>query len=128
MPSHGRILIVDDEPALLRMLGVYLERLGYETEAASTTEEAWSKVENDPGRFVLAVLDATMPGLPMQELATRILAASPDICVVAASGYLVDTSALQDAAPGRVGFLHKPFTAEMLAEAVRRFLGPKENV
>ena len=47
--------------------------------------------------------------------------------VIAASGYPVVMNALEAAAPGRVMFLHKPFTSEMLVDAVRRMLGPEEE-
>ena len=124
----GKILIVDDEPALLKMMSVYLGRLGYSVATSSSTDHAWSQVEAAPTDFAVAVLDATMDGMSMDELATRILGANPALCVLAASGYPVDTTFLEAAAPGRVAFLHKPFTPEMLAAAVRRMLAPQEEV
>jgi FixJ family two-component response regulator len=69
-----------------------------------------------------------MPGIPLQELAQKILAANSRICVLAASGYPVDVSGLAAQAPGRVEFLQKPFTPEMLAKAVRRMLGPEKEI
>jgi DNA-binding NtrC family response regulator len=122
-----RILIVDDEPALLKMMSVYLRRLGYEVETAGGTEGAWARIEADPGSFAVVVLDATMPGLSLNELALRALRASPGLRVIAASGYPVDMSEVKAAAPGRVAFLPKPFTPEMLAAAVRRMLAPEEE-
>jgi DNA-binding NtrC family response regulator len=68
-----------------------------------------------------------MPGITMEDLALRMLKADPRLCVLAASGYPVDMSAVEAAAPGRVAFLHKPFTPEMLAAAVRRMLAPQEE-
>ncbi|MGA3097092.1 MAG: response regulator [Bryobacteraceae bacterium] len=123
----GRILIVDDEPALLKMMSVYLGRLGYEVETAGGTEGAWARIEADPEGFAVAVLDATMPGLSLNELALRALRAAPGLRVIAASGYPVDMSEIQAAGQGRVAFLPKPFTPEMLADAVRRMLGPEEE-
>src|ERR1017187_8317564 len=116
----SRILIVDDEPSLLKMLSVYLRRLGYAVVAAGSTEKAWAEVEAAPRAFDLAVLDATMSGICMEDLAARMLAADPRLRVIAASGYPVDIAALQAAAPGRVMFLHKPFTPQTLGNAVRR--------
>jgi FixJ family two-component response regulator len=55
------------------------------------------------------------------------LAADPRLCVIAASGYPVDITMLQTAAPGRVMFLHKPFSPEMLGRAVRRMIGTQEK-
>jgi two-component system, cell cycle sensor histidine kinase and response regulator CckA len=124
----GKILIVDDEPPLLKMMSVYLGRLGYAVSTASTTDKAWEMVEAAPSEFACAVLDATMAGMSMRELALRILAADPKICVLAASGYPVDMSDVEAEAPGRVDFLHKPFTPEMLAAAVRRMLAPQKEV
>ena len=126
--SHvaSRILIVDDEPSLLKMVSVYLRRLGYAVVAAGSTEKAWAEVEAAPHAIDLAVLDATMSGIRMEDLAARMLAAYPRLRVIAASGYPVDIAALQAAAPGRVMFLHKPFSPAMLGSAVRRMIGTQE--
>ena len=121
-------MIVDDEPALLRMMSVYLGRLGYSVTTVDSTDDAWSKVERSPLGFDVAVLDATMPGMTMSELASRILDANPSIRVLAASGYPVDMTPFESVAPGRTAFLHKPFTQEMLAAAVRRMLAAQEEV
>jgi two-component system cell cycle sensor histidine kinase/response regulator CckA len=125
--TSGRILIVDDEPALLKMMSVFLGRLGYEVETAGGTEGAWARIEADPEGFAVVVLDATMPGLSLNELALRALRAAPGLRVIAASGYPVDMSEVKAAAPGRVAFLPKPFTPEMLAAVVRRMLAPEEE-
>jgi len=124
----GKILIVDDEPALLKMMSIYLGRLGFSVITANATDKAWSEVERAPGEFAVAVLDATMPGMTMEDLATRLLNVNPSLRVLAASGYPVDTTVLEARAPGRVSFLHKPFTPEMLAAAVRRMLAAQEEV
>ncbi|MBZ5582751.1 MAG: response regulator [Acidobacteriia bacterium] len=109
------------------MVSVYLDRLGYKVETADSTGEAWTRVEADPGGYVVAVLDATMPGLSMIELALQMLRASKELRIVAASGYPVDMRVLEAVAPGRVAFLPKPFAPEMLASVVRRMLGSEEE-
>ncbi|MEO8370401.1 MAG: response regulator [Candidatus Solibacter sp.] len=126
MSAGNQILIVDDEPLLLKMLGAYLRRLGYVVVAVNNTEKAWAAVQAAPGSFAVAVLDATLKGLAMEDLASRMLAADPRLCVIAVSGYPVDISGLRASAPGRVMFLQKPFTAEMLGNAVRRMIGTQE--
>jgi len=125
--TAGHILIVDDEPPLLRMMSLYLGRLGYAVTTADGTDRAWALVEADPSGFAAAVLDGSMPGMSMEELATRMLRANPALCVLAASGYPVDVTAMSAAAPGRVAFLQKPFAPEMLAAAVRRLLAAQEE-
>ena len=125
--STARILLVDDDPSLLKMMGVYLGRLGYSVTLANSTEKAWAEVEAAPSGYDIAVLDGSMPGLSMEDLALRMLRANPSLCVVAASGYAMDTSAVEAAAPGRVAVLQKPFAPEMLVAVVRRMLAAQEE-
>ena len=127
MHATARILLVDDEPSLLRMMGVYLGRLGYSVTLANSTEKAWAEVEAAPSGYDIAVLDGSMPGLSMQDLALRMLSVNLSLCVVAASGYAMDTTAVEAAAPGRVAVLQKPFAPEMLVATVRRMLAAQEE-
>jgi len=126
-PATGRILIADDEPPLLKMMSVYLSRLGFAVATADSTDEAWALVEAEPSAYAAAVLDGSMLGMSMEDLARRLLHANPKLCVLAASGYPVDTSGLAATAPGRVGYLPKPFTPEMLAAAIRSLLAAQEE-
>ena len=127
LSASGRVLVVDDEPPLLRMLSLYLGRLGYSVTTAESTDAAWRLVEADPAAFAAAVLDGSMSGMSMGDLALRMLRANQELRVLAASGYPVDMTALAAAAPGRVAFLQKPFTPEMLATALRGLLGAQEE-
>jgi DNA-binding NtrC family response regulator len=124
--SSGKILIVDDEPALLRMMSVYLSRLGYSVATASSAEDARSLAEAAPGEYCLAVVDATMRGVTLAELIADLLRSQPALRVIAASGYLVDAAQFE-AAGVRAAFLQKPFTPEMLASEVRRMLAEEEE-
>ncbi len=123
-PAEKHVLIVDDEPSLVKMMALYLQRLGYAVTACGTTEEA---ALMDAASFAVAVVDATMDGLHMEQFGLQMLRANPHLRLLAASGYPVDMSVLEAAAPGRVAFLHKPFTPEMLAASVRRMLAPEEE-
>ena len=76
-----RILIADDEPPLLRMMSVFLGRHGYTVTTAEGPDKAWALVEADPAGFDLAVLDGSMAGMSMEELATRLLDANPSMCL-----------------------------------------------
>ena len=125
--SGKLVLLVDDERPLLRMMSAFLARLGYEARTAESTDGAWELAGPAAADFAAAVLDASMPGMRMEDLASRLLAANPSLRVVVASGYPVDMSLLEAAAPGRVLFLHKPFTSEMLAATLRRLIGAQEK-
>ncbi|HXK00987.1 MAG TPA: response regulator [Verrucomicrobiae bacterium] len=128
MIQPGQILIVDDEPSLLKMMSIYLGRLGYAVVTAVNAEGALEAVKTQPGGFAVAVLDASLASNGLDDLAGRMLMLTPRLCVIAASGYPVDMTLLEAAAPGRVTFLHKPFSPEMLAAAVRRMLATQEEV
>ena len=121
------VLLVDDEKPLLKMMSLYLERLGYEARTAESADLAWTAVRHSGGQFAAAVLDASMDGLSLEDLAGNLLAANPRLCVIVASGYPVDMSALEAKAPGRVLFLHKPFSAGILAATLRRMIGSQEE-
>jgi DNA-binding NtrC family response regulator len=127
MKQSGRILVVDDEPPLLKMVSVYLRRLGFEVTTAGGTESAWETFAAAPQEYAVVVLDATMSGIAVEDLALQMMTAGPRVCVIVASGYPVDMRALETAAPGHVMFLHKPFTPEMLAGAVRRMIATQEK-
>lgn len=129
-PAATRVLLVDDEPALLKLVSSYLSRLGYAVTTANTTEKGWAEMEaalSSGARFAIALLDASMPGLPMEELAARMLQACDSLRVLTSSGYPVDIAPLEALAPGRVGFLHKPFVPEKLADAIRGMLATQEE-
>jgi DNA-binding NtrC family response regulator len=127
MKPTAKILIVDDEPALLKMMGLYLKRVGYQVTAFDGSDRAWAEVEATAGELAAAVLDATLRGMSTEALALKLLAGNPSLCVVVASGYPVDMSAMEAAGPGRVSFVQKPFTAEALVRTLRRLIGPEKK-
>ena len=122
-----KVLIVDDEPALLKMMGVYLKRKGHNVTTLDSTDKAWETFAASGGEFTAVVLDATMSGLSAHDLALRLLAGDPAICVILASGYPVDMTRLAEAGPGRVEFLQKPFTPESLDGTLRRMIASQEK-
>ena len=76
-----RVLIVDDEPALLKIISLYMRRMGYEITTAETTEKAWEEVQRAPDQFRLAVVDASMEGLRTDDLVLRMTGASQAVSV-----------------------------------------------
>jgi DNA-binding NtrC family response regulator len=117
---------VDDDKPLIKMMSLYLERLGYEVRAAESADLAWAAVQS-AADLAATLLDASIDGLRMEDLAGNLLAANPRMSVIVASGYPVDMGALEARAPGRVLFLHKPFTARTLAATLRRMIASQEE-
>jgi DNA-binding response OmpR family regulator len=123
--AAGRILVVDDDPSLLKLMTSYLSRLGYQVVSCDNCEDAWGLVQASPSLYSLALLDLNMPGMRGEELARRILACNASIRLIVASGYPAELSGVE-ALDGRVFFLHKPFAPKELAKAVGELGSPKE--
>jgi len=117
------VLLVDDEPALLRMMEVYLTRLGYEVASFTQTDKAWEYARGNALRIHAAVLDMSMRGMSALELGSSLLAANSGLHLIVASGYPADLREFEESGRGRVSFLHKPFSPEMLAATVREKAG-----
>ena len=120
--NPGRILIVDDEPALLGVMEQYLRRIGYEVAACGSGKQAWELFESNPEAFSMVLADITMPGMSGQEMLLRMLGLNPAIHVLICSGYPFDVNTLPAAIQRQTGFLPKPFSPKMLAEAIERLL------
>ena len=116
-----RILIVDDEPQLLKVMTKFLARLGYGVVSSGVTEDAWSQFEADPAGYTLAIVDMTMQGMSSEELMRRMRERNPSICLVGCSGYPFDMTEFE--LPGKPAvFLQKPFTPEMLSQTIAALL------
>ena len=118
----AKILLVDDEPKLLRLLEGYLRRLGYEVAACPSASRAGELFAVTPFDFELVVLDVRMPVIDGQELSVRMLEVNPGLRLIFSSGYPFDISRIPVPDPGSVEFLQKPYSPFMLAEALRRLV------
>lgn len=114
--AAARLLIVDDEPALLDLLRRYLVRLGYEVETAGGPAEALALFKKDPSRFSLVLTDLTLDDINGEDLLAQMRQLRPDLPGMIASGYPHEPRLK------RVDFLLKPFLPAALAEAVERAL------
>jgi DNA-binding NtrC family response regulator len=115
----SRLLLVDDEAALLDLLKKYLERLGYEVDACTAPEDALALFDSDPQRYDLVLTDLTLPGINGEEMLNRMRARHPGLRALVASGYPYQPRA------ARVVFLQKPFLPKMLAAAIEKMLKAK---
>lgn len=107
-----RVLVVDDEPAVLGVVSRTLQRLGYRIASAGQGEEALAVLERDQD-FDLVLSDIVMPRMDGRALRRAGRARFPTIPMLLMTGY--DTESGGDDGP----ILKKPFTAAELATAVR---------
>lgn len=122
-----RILVVDDEPALLDSMCSYLSRLGHKVTAFRCAGAAWESlasegVSPESAGTTILIADLTLPGMPGDELIRKIVQHHPEISVLATSGYPRSLETLGLPLGARVAMLAKPFTPRMLTEALERLL------
>jgi two-component system cell cycle sensor histidine kinase/response regulator CckA len=120
--SRARILLVEDESPLLNLLEKYLQRLGFEVEAFSTSLAALRSFESAPERYDLVIADLGMPDIPGDTLLIRMFQSRPQLRALICSGSLYDVDNLPRALQKQVAFLQKPFIPKEMAEAVERLL------
>jgi two-component system cell cycle sensor histidine kinase/response regulator CckA len=120
--ARGRVLLVDDEPALLSLGREMLEILGHTVEVAGSAEEGLSRFQGEPTSFACVVTDLTMPRMSGHELLAAIRVMRADQPVVVTTGYSDrPVGSSQDSAQPTV-FLQKPFTIASLGAAIERAL------
>jgi len=116
------VLVVEDEPALRRLISVSLEKRGYTVLAAEDGSEAIRILENNPGEIDLVVSDIMMPKLNGLELRKKATLLRPDMRFLFISGYAEDTIGRTAHLPQDAGYLEKPFLPIELARKVRALL------
>ena len=114
-----RILLVDDDPALLDLVSELLARRGHEVVQTGSGLRAAQLLKAE--RFDLAILDLLLPdlsGLDLAQLALR----DPDTVVVVLSGSTSVEQALQAMRMGIYDYVIKPFQVEQLEHTIQRAL------
>ena len=81
------ILLVDDEEALIEVLGDMLRLLGYRVTATASSVGALNLFLTNPQDFDLLITDMTMPGLTGDRLTAEVRAKRPDLPVIICTGY-----------------------------------------
>jgi two-component system KDP operon response regulator KdpE len=118
--TRTRILVVDDEPRILRFVGLSLHAFGFEVLSASSGEEALNLAEAEKPDVM--VLDIFMPGMDGLEVLQRrrafeALNSCPQLPVIVFSAR--GSLAPQAYELGASDFLTKPFAPEELAQRIR---------
>jgi DNA-binding NtrC family response regulator len=114
----GRILIVDDEKAILVALRGLFTKEGYQVETAASGDEALRRIET--GSFHVVVTDLSMEGTSGMQVLERARAFDPDVAVVMITAHGSEKAAVQAMKLGATDYLPKPFDNDELRMVVRR--------
>ncbi len=117
-----RILVVEDEPAVLELVRRTLQSYGYTVLHAGSPDRALRAMQDGDARVDLLVTDVVMPGMNGRELATRLRTMDTGLRVLFMSGYSSDVAADRGLLPADVPLIAKPFSPAALAAEVRRVL------
>ena len=120
--GHETILVVEDDPAVLRMTTRLLAGQGYIVLVACSPAEAIRVAGASAAEIQLVMTDVIMPGMNGWDLATQLRALYPHLQCLFTSGYTANVIADHGVLEEGVHFLQKPFSVRDLAAKVREVL------
>ncbi|WP_054699348.1 PAS domain-containing hybrid sensor histidine kinase/response regulator [Desulfosarcina cetonica] len=120
--GHERILLVDDEAPIVRMMRQKLERLGYGVTARTSSIEALEVFNAQPDRFDLVISDVTMPNMTGLQLALEIKRTRPRMPIILCTGYSEQFDRQRIKTLGIQGVVLKPVVTRELAKEIRAVL------
>lgn len=118
--GHERVLLVDDEPAIARLIQQNLTSLGYAVTAVTASSEALATFKQSPERFDILITDMAMPGMTGTELIGAVHAIRPQLPVILCSGFSDELEF--NKADGIKAIIMKPVIRADLAQALRKAL------
>jgi len=116
MTDTEQILVIDDDPIIVRLIQLLLEDAGYRCTTAESAAEARRLAAADT--FALALCDMTMPNESGLELAQHLCACHPELAVVMVTAVDDPDIAKMALDCGAYGYVVKPFTSSVLYIAV----------
>ncbi len=122
-----RLLLVDDEEAILTMEKQILERLGYQVTSRTSSIEALEAFIANPDKFDLVITDMAMPNMSGDRFATELVKIRSDIPILLCTGFSETMSEEKAALLGIKGLLLKPIVTKDLAHKIREVLDKKKN-
>lgn len=119
-PGHERILLVEDDPDSLELMGQIVETAGYQVERVVTGFQALAKAAD--GRFDVVLLDVMLPGVDGFEVCHRLRRdpATADLPIILISAKGRDEDVETGNRVGANAYLMKPISRADLLAAIRK--------
>ena len=117
-PHSARVLLVDDDEAVRRVVRGGLELRGFEVLDADSGEAALALAAEHPE---IAVIDYAMPGMDGAQTAEQLRRLMPQLPIILASGH-PDTASIERALGGQATVLRKPFDIGLLSQTITKLL------
>ncbi len=117
--GEERILFIDDEAPLARMVDKGLTRLGYKIRFFTTAAEGLSAFKDRPNDIDVLVTDLSMPQLSGADILRQVREIRPDLPVIILTGFDETFTREEAIKAGASGYLYKPVAIHELARAIR---------
>jgi len=120
LTGNGRVLVVDDEPLVRKVVRMTLEKAGYDVLEAENGERAIEAINSNENPLVLDVVicDIRMPKINGVEAIEYFQAQYPHVPLIVLTGYPDTSMAVSFMRHGVVDYLVKPVAAERIISAV----------
>jgi CheY-like chemotaxis protein len=125
--GNERIMVIDDEPPVARVLQSMLQRVGYNVTIFNDSITAVKRFRMDPNCCDLVITDMLMPDMTGVELAREFLGQRSDIPIIILSGHSENVDRKRVKQLGIKELLLKPIKKEKLYQIIRRILEHGKN-
>ncbi|MFB3887939.1 MAG: response regulator [Candidatus Bathyarchaeia archaeon] len=125
MDKAARILIIDDDENIRKVLQTILEDEGYVTETADTAKKGIEKSQK--GFYNLALIDVRLPDMEGIELLTKLKDTKPKMRKLIVTGYPTLQNAVASVNRGADAYIMKPFDVEKILLTIREQLQKQEE-
>jgi CheY-like chemotaxis protein/anti-sigma regulatory factor (Ser/Thr protein kinase) len=122
-----RILLVDDEPSIVRMITQMLTRSGYEVIGKTSSTSALNVFKKAPEQFDLVISDLTMPEISGDQLAQAIKKIRPGMPIILCTGHSNRMDENKAKELGIEAFIIKPFSRKNITEAISNVLAMRNS-
>lgn len=120
MGGNARILVIDDEDSIRKVLSTILEDQGYLVDTAETGKEAI--IKSDAEFFNLVLIDIRLPDMQGTELLTRFKQTTPKMVKIIVTGYPSLQNAIEALNRGADAYILKPFKVEKVLQTIKKCL------
>ena len=120
--GNETILLVEDDPMILDISKILLEKLGYSVLAINTPKQAMDFAREYEDKIDLLMTDVIMPEMNGRDLAAKLLLINPKMKILFMSGYTANVIVHHGVLEKEVNFIQKPFGLMDLAEKLREVL------
>jgi DNA-binding NtrC family response regulator len=125
MSEAARILVIDDDENIRKVLETILEDEGYIVETAETAKKAIEKSEK--AFYNLALIDVRLPDMEGIELLSKLRSTKPKMRKIIVTGYPTLQNAVAAVNKGADAYVMKPFEVDKILETIREQLKKQEE-